>query len=223
MCIYLTIIVSVTDSRRMERLSRLSPLLAGDFWPLLTLYFGIFHLSQIVSSKQAHPVCKKADPPVTEMSGLRNSLPSRSSSWKGHVSSCAQDGSSGWLLGTRVLLWMGWQQAGRRPKELQLTFGGRPSSRQNRADLSVLMSNKVFTRIRCWGCNVAQLVGANVGLAKMEQEQPKTGLAKLQILNFQHILHCFFACFAFVYIFCHIFVNFSIFCFKSTRNMQNYA
>ena len=47
----------------MERLSRLAPLLAGDFLPLLTLFFWY---PLFVSSKQAHAVREKADLPVTE-------------------------------------------------------------------------------------------------------------------------------------------------------------
>ena len=59
--------MSVTDSSRMERLSRLAPLLAGDFLPLLTLFFGIFCLSAASKPMQYAEFCGgKADLPVTE-------------------------------------------------------------------------------------------------------------------------------------------------------------
>ena len=54
--------MSVTDSRRMERLSRLAPLSAGDF----LLIDSVFWHLPFVSSKQAHAVREKADLLVTE-------------------------------------------------------------------------------------------------------------------------------------------------------------
>ena len=59
--IYLTIIVSMIDSKRMESLSRMSSSSTTDCLPLLTIFFGIFHLS--VPNKRMQyargPICQR--------------------------------------------------------------------------------------------------------------------------------------------------------------------